>query len=139
MAAYFKTSTYGELNRSSINSYYDLYVNKPELKRTYDASATSERSRYALNSESYTLSIPMQIRLVMRRRWQILRGDWATLTVQLGSVLRLANSACSVETDMTTDVRFSRLFTSGLCSGNFPATRVHTLCGVVFSTCMYML
>lgn len=42
MTAYFKTSVYGQLNHSSINSYYDLYVNKPDLKRAYDASATRE-------------------------------------------------------------------------------------------------
>ncbi|KAF8557467.1 pleiotropic drug resistance ABC transporter [Imleria badia] len=85
MASYFRTSAHGQLNRSSIDSYYNLYVNKPDLKTAYDASATSEHARHAPSSQSYTLSIPMQVHAVMRRRWQILKGDWATQAVQVGS------------------------------------------------------
>ena len=88
MAAYFKASAYGQLNRSSIDSYYNLYVNKPDLKVAYEASATSEHARHAPSKESYTLSIPMQVGAVMRRRWQILKGDWATQAVQVGFVFR---------------------------------------------------
>ncbi|KAI9569369.1 ABC-2 type transporter-domain-containing protein [Boletus coccyginus] len=85
MAGYFRTSAYGQLNHSSTDSYYALYVDKPELKRTYDASASSERARHAPNGQSYILSVPMQVRAVMRRRWRILKGSWATQAVQVGS------------------------------------------------------
>ena len=101
MAAYFRTSAYGQLNRSSIDSYYNLYVNKADLKRAYDASATGERARHAPNNQSYTLSIPMQVRAVMRRRWQILKGDWTTQAVQLGSVFHRPDSPCLLDTDLT--------------------------------------
>ena len=87
MAAYFRTSAYGQLNRSSMASYLNLYDNKPELKSAYDASATGEHAQHTPNTQSYTLSIPMQVRAVMRRRLQILKGDWATQVVQLGSVI----------------------------------------------------
>lgn len=86
MAAYFRTSAYGQLNQSLIDSYYNHYVNKPDLKVAYDASATSEHARHAPSKQSYTLSIPMQVGAVMRRRWHILKGDWATQAVQVGYV-----------------------------------------------------
>lgn len=69
-----------------MNSYYNLHVNRPDLKSAYDASATSEHAQHAPGSQSYALSIPMQVRVVMRRRWKILKGDWATQAVQVGCV-----------------------------------------------------
>jgi hypothetical protein len=99
MAAYFMTSTYAQLNRSSMDSYYNLYVNKVALKMAYDASATGEHARHALHTQSYTLSIPMQVRAVMRRRWRILKGDWATQAVQVGCVFNRIDSACVLDTE----------------------------------------
>ena len=89
MTSYFKGSGLGELNRTSIDSYHKLYVNNPGLKIAYEASVTSEHARHAPNSQSYTLSIPMQVRAVMRRRWQILKGDRVTQVAQLMCVFSL--------------------------------------------------
>jgi ATP-binding cassette subfamily G (WHITE) protein 2 (SNQ2) len=77
-----------------MDSYYNLYVNKPDLKRAYDASATGEHARHAPSTQSYTLSIPMQVHMVIRRRWRILKGDWATQAVQVGCVFHRIDSAC---------------------------------------------
>ena len=99
MTAYFRTSAYGQLNRSSMDSYYSLYVNKPDLRRAYDASATGEHARRAPNTQSYTLSIPMQVRTVIRRRWRILKGDWATQAVQMGFVFHRIHSVCLLDID----------------------------------------
>ncbi|KAG9313753.1 P-loop containing nucleoside triphosphate hydrolase protein [Chiua virens] len=82
MAAYFRESNFGQLNRWSIYSYYHLYVNKPDLKNAYEMSVTSERAQHAQKSQSYSLSIPMQVRAVMRRRGQVLKGERATQVVQ---------------------------------------------------------
>ncbi|KAF8556427.1 hypothetical protein OG21DRAFT_1521099 [Imleria badia] len=38
---------YGQRNRTSIDSYYNLYVDKPDLKVAYDASAMSEHAGHA--------------------------------------------------------------------------------------------
>jgi ATP-binding cassette subfamily G (WHITE) protein 2 (SNQ2) len=101
MAAYFRTSAYSQLNRSSMDSYYSLYVNKADLKQAYDASATGEHARHAPSTQSYTLSIPMQVDAVMRRRWQILKGDWVTQVVQVGCVFHRIDSACLLEIDLS--------------------------------------
>jgi ATP-binding cassette subfamily G (WHITE) protein 2 (SNQ2) len=88
MASYFKNSRLGQLNRSSLDSYLGLYVNRPAFKKAYNVSAVSEYARHAPESHAYMLSVPMQVRAVMRRRWQILKGDWVTQAVQLGQVFR---------------------------------------------------
>ena len=87
MASYFKASSRGQLNRASIDSYHKLYVSQPELKIAYETGATSEHARHASSSQSYALSIPMQVQAVMRRRWQILKGDQVAQAVQVGFVL----------------------------------------------------
>ncbi|KAH7882924.1 ABC-2 type transporter-domain-containing protein [Phlebopus sp. FC_14] len=93
MAAYFRVSRLGQLNRSSMDSYYTDYVNKPGLKKVYAMSAAGEHARHAPKNHSYTISIPMQVRAVMHRRWQILKGDWVTHTVQFGALFFNAISA----------------------------------------------
>ncbi|KIJ14545.1 hypothetical protein PAXINDRAFT_169702, partial [Paxillus involutus ATCC 200175] len=110
MASYFKKSTLGQLNRSSLDSYLGLYVNKPELKKAYDVSAESEHARHAPKSHAYTLSVPMQVRAVMRRRWQILKGDWVTQAVQLGTQIFQAIIFGTVffQVPNTTSAYFSR-------------------------------
>ncbi|KAF8841352.1 pleiotropic drug resistance ABC transporter [Paxillus ammoniavirescens] len=110
MASYFKKSTLGQLNRSSLDSYLGLYVNKPELKKAYDVSAVSEHARHAPNSHAYTLSVPMQVRAVMRRRWQILKGDWVTQVVQLGAQIfqAIIMGTVFLQVQNTTSAYFSR-------------------------------
>lgn len=140
MASYFKASTYGQLNRSSINSYHNLYVNKPDLKIAYETNATSEHERHAPHSQSYTLSIPLQVQAVMHRRWQILKGDRVTQAVQIGFVLHIGSAVCwRLICHKRLEPRFSRLSSSGLCFSKLPRTRVHTFRGVVFSSCMDLL
>ncbi|KIJ14869.1 hypothetical protein PAXINDRAFT_169539 [Paxillus involutus ATCC 200175] len=110
MASYFKKSTLGQLNRSSLDSYLSLYVNKPELKKAYDVSAGSEHARHAPKSHAYTLSVPMQVRAVMRRRWQILKGDWVTQVVHLGTQIfqAIIMGTVFLQVQDTTSAYFSR-------------------------------
>ncbi|KAG9313738.1 hypothetical protein JVU11DRAFT_6092 [Chiua virens] len=82
MAAYFRESNFGQLNRWSTYSYYHLYVNKPDLKNAYEMSVTGERAQHAQKSQPYSLSILMQVRAVMHRRGQVLKGERATKLVQ---------------------------------------------------------
>ncbi|KAI6026023.1 ABC-2 type transporter-domain-containing protein [Pisolithus marmoratus] len=84
MASYFNLSEFAERNRSDVESYYATYVNKPEVREAYEVDARAEHARHAPDSKPYVTSIPMQVRAVMRRRWQILKGDWLTQAVSLG-------------------------------------------------------
>lgn len=83
MAAYFLASPLGKANRQSVDNYRDLYVGKPERKEAYNLSAVMEHARHAPKSNSYTISIPMQVRAVMVRRVQIIKGDVVSQVVQL--------------------------------------------------------
>ncbi|KIJ13672.1 hypothetical protein PAXINDRAFT_170181 [Paxillus involutus ATCC 200175] len=110
MASYFKNSRLGQLNRSSLDSYLGLYVNRPAFKKAYNVSAVSEYARYAPESHAYMLSVPMQVRAVMRRRWQILKGDWVTQAVQLGAQFfqGIIMGTVFLQVPTTTSAYFSR-------------------------------
>ncbi|OJA14947.1 hypothetical protein AZE42_03704 [Rhizopogon vesiculosus] len=83
MAAHFLASPLGKANSQSVDDYRNLYVNKPERKEAYHLSAVMEHARHAPKSNSYTISIPMQVRAVMVRRVQIIKGDVTSQLVQL--------------------------------------------------------
>jgi ATP-binding cassette subfamily G (WHITE) protein 2 (SNQ2) len=83
MAAHFLASPLGQANSQSVDNYRNLYVGKPERKEAYYLSAVMEHARHAPKSNSYTISIPMQVRAVMVRRVQIIRGDVTSQMVQL--------------------------------------------------------
>jgi ATP-binding cassette subfamily G (WHITE) protein 2 (SNQ2) len=87
MATHFKASQLGYLNRQAIEGYRALHVGIPDRKASYRQSALMEHSRHAPKSNSYTISIPMQVRAVMVRRVQIIRGDFSAQLVQLLYVL----------------------------------------------------
>jgi ATP-binding cassette subfamily G (WHITE) protein 2 (SNQ2) len=83
MAAYFLASPSGQANRQSVEDYRNLNVGKFERKEAYRLSAVMEHARHAPKSNSYTISIPMQVRAVMMRRVQIIKGDITAQVIQL--------------------------------------------------------
>lgn len=83
MATHFKASQLGYLNRQAIEGYRALHVGIPDRKASYRQSALMEHSRHTPKKNSYTISIPMQVRAVMVRRMQIIKGDFTAQAVQL--------------------------------------------------------
>ncbi|KAG2357235.1 ABC-2 type transporter-domain-containing protein [Suillus spraguei] len=83
MAAHFRASQLGHLNRQAIDDYRALHVANPDRKAAYRMSAVMEHSNHAPKNNSYTISIPMQVRAVMVRRMQIIKGDLSAQVVQL--------------------------------------------------------
>ncbi|KAG2050787.1 hypothetical protein BDR06DRAFT_959744 [Suillus hirtellus] len=83
MAAMFLASPLGQANRDSIEHYRSHNVGKPERIDAYRQSAIMEHADTAPKAHSYTISIPMQVRAVMMRRVQIIKGDWGTVVVNL--------------------------------------------------------
>ncbi|KAG1767598.1 ABC-2 type transporter-domain-containing protein [Suillus placidus] len=83
MAAAFLASSLGHANRDSIENYRSHNVGKPERMDAYRQSVVMEHADTAPKRHSYTISIPMQIRAVMVRRVQIIKGDWGTVAVNL--------------------------------------------------------
>ncbi|KAG2131012.1 ABC-2 type transporter-domain-containing protein [Suillus clintonianus] len=85
LAAHFRASQLGHLNRQAIDEYRALHVGKDDRKAAYRLSAIMEHADHAPKSNSYTISIPMQVRAVMVRRVQIIKGDLTAQVVQLCS------------------------------------------------------
>ena len=62
----------------------EIAVNNMQNKvESYKRSARAERAKNTRKGSPYTITIPMQVRAVMTRRVQILRGDWLAQVVQL--------------------------------------------------------
>lgn len=83
MAAHFRASQLGHLNSQATDEYRALHVGKSDRKAAYRQSAVMEHSHHAPKNSSYTISIPMQVRAVMIRRMQIIKGDLSAQVVQL--------------------------------------------------------
>lgn len=74
-AAYFNQSELGGANKADIDSYHAKFVGKPERVVAYTKSAQEEHAKGFRKTSPYMISILMQVRAVMRRRLQILKGN----------------------------------------------------------------
>ncbi|KAM6501505.1 pleiotropic drug resistance ABC transporter [Amanita muscaria] len=79
---YYRDSDLGKWNREDLDAYKRDYI-REDRALAYKESAAAEHARHTRNKSSYTISIPMQVRIVMLRRAQILRGNWTTEVLQI--------------------------------------------------------
>ncbi|KAJ3502427.1 hypothetical protein NLJ89_g8894 [Agrocybe chaxingu] len=68
-------SELGLLNKSEIETYRDEHVGKAHKKDAYVQSARAEFAKRSHKNSPYLLSIPQQIKAVMVRRVQIIKGN----------------------------------------------------------------
>ncbi|KAH9022163.1 pleiotropic drug resistance ABC transporter [Lactarius pseudohatsudake] len=86
-ASAFLTSEATVANRMDMNAYLKEFVGHPERALAYKQSAMAEHATTQCKESPYTISIPMQARVVMLRRLQILRGHIAAeVIILIGSV-----------------------------------------------------
>jgi len=71
---YFKKSENMNTNLEDIRSYKEAHVDKPDKTAAYKESVKAEHARHTRGTSPYTISIPMQVRIVMLRRIQITPG-----------------------------------------------------------------
>lgn len=74
-ADYFLKSNIGAQNRQEVDSYVAEFVGKPALAEAYKESAQAEFEGANRMKSPYLLSIPQQVRALMKRRVQIIRGN----------------------------------------------------------------
>ncbi|OAX36457.1 pleiotropic drug resistance ABC transporter [Rhizopogon vinicolor AM-OR11-026] len=83
MAVAFLASPLGHANRDAMENYRCHYIGNTERENAYKQSVVMEHAKTAPKSNSYIISIPMQIRAVMVRRMQIIQGSRTTVAVNL--------------------------------------------------------
>ncbi|KAF9027004.1 ABC transporter [Hymenopellis radicata] len=86
-ADYFLKSPIGQQNRDDIELYKSVYVGSTVVEQEYRTSASEEHARHSRLSSAYVISIPMQVRAVMTRRVQILKGNRSATIAQLLSFI----------------------------------------------------
>ncbi|KAG6829831.1 hypothetical protein H0H92_003374 [Tricholoma furcatifolium] len=108
-AEYFKKSPLGVANRKEMDEYLSQF-NQSNHATTYMESAHAEHANHTRLGSPYMISIPMQVRAVMLRRAQILRGNM--LTVGLNAFLfvfqALIVGSVFINSPETTSAFFSR-------------------------------
>ncbi|KAI5121205.1 hypothetical protein M0805_006006 [Coniferiporia weirii] len=107
MVAYFQKHPFATQNRSDIATFlaenvvtenddelagFPVVPSKPtsekeEKRKSYMQSARAEHAKHSRQASPYTISIPAQIREVVVRRVQILRGDWNAQVIQIVSFI----------------------------------------------------
>ncbi|PFH48337.1 hypothetical protein AMATHDRAFT_65762 [Amanita thiersii Skay4041] len=80
--AYYRDSEIRKLNLEDLESYKRDFVHQPKRAVAYRESASAEHAQHTRNRSPYMISVPMQIRIVMKRRAQILRGNWSSQALQ---------------------------------------------------------
>ncbi|KAJ8508468.1 hypothetical protein ONZ45_g9277 [Pleurotus djamor] len=109
-AQYFKNSSLAKVNQEDVESYRDEFVGRPDRVQMYKESARLERASTARKTSPYTVSIFMQIRAVMLRRYQILMGNKTATLMNLVSFVFQGIIVGSVFVNIpeSTDAYFSR-------------------------------
>ncbi|KAF9531189.1 ABC-2 type transporter-domain-containing protein [Crepidotus variabilis] len=77
-ADYYKKSETRKRNALDMEDYKKTEVGKVEKLEYYRESVKAEHSRHTRSESPYIISLPMQVRLAMRRRLQVMKGDLTT-------------------------------------------------------------
>jgi len=79
----FLESEIATINEQDMESYRKEFTGKGDLAKSYSRQAQGEHAKTARKGSPYIVSIPMQTRAVMIRRFQILKGDIAPQAAQI--------------------------------------------------------
>ncbi|KAN0061301.1 ATP-binding cassette transporter snq2 [Thecaphora frezii] len=85
MAHYWRESKQGQANRREVEEYLaqQKATHTAETVKHYKAVAREDKAKHTRNGSAYILSLPMQVRLAIKRRAQITWGDLATQLIMV--------------------------------------------------------
>ncbi|KAI0074336.1 pleiotropic drug resistance ABC transporter [Panus rudis PR-1116 ss-1] len=84
---YFRKSEMMRINREDIESYKEEYVGKEQRMTDYKQSYLEDHAEHTNPKSPYIISVPMQVRALMLRRVQIIKGGYAIQIIQLGTFI----------------------------------------------------
>ena len=82
-ADYFLRSEIATWNREDMEFYRVNYVGKEDRLSQYRQSYVSDHASWTDSKSTFLISIPMQIKALMLRRLQILKGDYVVQLIQV--------------------------------------------------------
>ncbi len=91
MAQYWRNSPQGKKNHEEVEAYlHELKTNVDDAAiKHYKEIAREEKAKHTRKGSPYIISLPMQVRLAIKRRAQIIWGDIATqLVITLASIFQ---------------------------------------------------
>ncbi len=122
-------------NRSSLSNVTD---EKQKRTSQYVQSARAERAKHTRPGSPYTISVPMQVRAVILRRVQIMKGDLTAQVIQIMYAQSLALVSVKLFADLKYPARlFSKLSLWARFSSISLSQRRHIFLVVVFCSCTF--
>jgi hypothetical protein len=82
----FNRSSFCEENRKDMLQYQAEFIGNPARQSQYRLSAQMEHAKHTSKESPYIISIQMQAKALMKRRWEILRGDKLTVGLNVAYV-----------------------------------------------------
>ena len=79
----YNKSRIAQMNREDMAAYQNEFGGRPELAHAYKESAKAEHARTAPRKSPFIISVPMQAKALMVRRFQILKGGIALQFIQV--------------------------------------------------------
>ncbi|THU82570.1 hypothetical protein K435DRAFT_446226 [Dendrothele bispora CBS 962.96] len=109
-ADYFNRSRYALLNRQDINQYKDEMIGNQKAKDAYQRSARGEHVSMSRKKSAYIVSLGLQAREVVRRRLQMLRGNWLATFLNVFSYVfqAIITGTIYLKSSKSTGAYFSR-------------------------------
>ncbi|KAK7465001.1 ATP-binding cassette transporter snq2 [Stygiomarasmius scandens] len=109
-AEYFRKSSFAQENRQLIQEYKEEYAGNTKAKDAYERSAQGEHVRMSRKQSAYIVSLGLQAREVMRRRLQMLRGNWLATFLNVFSYVfqAIITGTVYLKSEESTAAYFSR-------------------------------
>ena len=79
----FLESDIATINEQDMKSYRKDFIGKGDLAKSYSQQVKGEHAKTARKGSPYIVSVPMQTRAVIQRRFQILKGSMAPQAAQI--------------------------------------------------------
>ncbi|KAI0922386.1 hypothetical protein AcV7_005930 [Taiwanofungus camphoratus] len=129
---YYRKSGTFRANNADMESYRKEFVGKPDRANAYLESVRAEHTSNTRSRSSYITSISMQIRALMVRRAQIIRGAMTAFLVEMSTfiILALIAGTAYLRLKRNTDSFFSRasvIFFAYIWSGLSTMSEIPTL------------
>lgn len=80
--AYYMDSEVRKWNLEDMAAYKRDFVDSKEVAAAFEESAKEEHARHTRRQSPYTISLPMQVKIVLLRRVQIMKGNWTAQALQ---------------------------------------------------------
>lgn len=134
-ADYYTRSQIAQENRADMDSYLEEHVDNDDKRKVYNKSVSQAHAQYTRGTSPYITSVPMQVKALMIRRVQILKGGFLAPLIQMVYVVPSIFQLLEDSPIRYTERSSFRPLLLVLSSSGSRTRPLHSSLAVVFSSC----